>query len=523
MTAVRRPALVFLALVTLFQAGNGLYRIWVMYQEGLRFGFRPWVWSRGLLEEVLLSVMLGVIAWWWLPEGRRRWAGWAIRFLAFAWILGLVQLVWVLCGKSFEHGVSWLVLAVLLLVGIWARRSKDPVTPAVAVEPTSWRHPAVLGALIFWLLQVPHLVFPYHWTDARTIWACRAITFEATGGLHGIFDCLDASRPPLYSILLWLGRTDVTFEGRLLPFLMVGACGIVVYHLLRRAAPGLASWGVLWFFMTVRVYQGAVSSYSDVPLMIAITAAVAIAADRDLLSGTWAAILSGLVAGAAASLIKRDGAVMLCVATGVLAWFSVRRLSPRLYAGLAGAGLGVLLWLVRPHQLYAPDQYTAEAAAAGKPKSTLASPLHGYVTSKEFHKHQAMGPRVLPTDTMTVTPKTFVTMAYGMQGQVLGHYGYNAFVWVWIIVAIWAWRARLRLPPEARMWGWIGVLGWLAIVGLYVLAVITGNPERATLFVIRTGFGRHLVHMFVFCLLHAAALASLLLHAPSPSPTATSA
>jgi hypothetical protein len=35
--------------------------------------------------------------------------------------------------------------------------------------------------------------------------------------------------------------------------------------------------------------------------------------------------------------------------------------------------------------------------------------------------------------------------------------------------------------------------------------------------VIRTGFGRHLVHMFVFCLLHAAALAAVLV--PSSDST----
>lgn len=520
MTIARRSALVVLGLLTAVQVGNGLWRIGVMYQEGLKFGFRPWVFSRGLLEEVLLSLLLGVIAWWWLPPGRRHWTGWAVRFLVFAWTLALVQLLWVMAGKRFEHGVSWAVLAVLLLAGTVARRWGDAVDTVPPAGTTSWRHPALLGAVAFWLLQLPHLVFPYHWTDAKTIWACRAITFEATGGLHGVFDCLDASRPPLHSILLWLGRTNVTFEGRLLPFLMVGACGIVVYHLLRKAAPGLAPWGLLWFFMTVRVYQGAVSSYADVPLMIAITVAVAIAADRDLVPGSGLAILFGMVAGAAATLIKRDGAVMLFVATAVLVWFGSRRRSPRLYAGLAGAGLGVLLWLARPHELYAPDQYTAEAAAAGRPKSTLASPLHGYVSSAEFHKHQKMGPRVLPSDTMTVNATTFVTMAYGMQGQVLSHYGYSMFVPAWIILAVWVWRARLKLPPDARRWGWIGGLGWLAIVGLYVAAVLMGSPERATLYVIRTGFGRHLVHMFAFCLLHAAALASILLFTPKPGAEA---
>jgi hypothetical protein len=53
-------------------------------------------------------------------------------------------------------------------------------------------------------------------------------------------------------------------------------------------------------------------------------------------------------------------------------------------------------------------------------------------------------------------------------------------------------------------------MGWLAIVGIYVVHVSTGHPYRGSLRVIRTAFGRHLVHMFVFALLSAAAMAEVL-------------
>jgi hypothetical protein len=405
----------------------------------------------------------------------------------------------------FARGVSWATLGILLILGSWMRtRPGADLPPAEGHPGFRLTHPALLGALVFWLLQAPHLFFTYHWTDTRDIWACRAIGFDAHGDLSGLFDCVDPSRPPLHSILLWLGHNDPTMEGRLLPFLMIGAFGLVVYHLLRKVAPRLAPWGVLWFFMTVRVYQGAVTSYADTPAMLAITIGAVLATEADLLPSTWLATVFAAVAGAAATLIKRDGAVMLMVTTAVVVWFATRRTSPRLYGALAGAALGIALWVFRPAQINVPDPYGPRADSS----SVSVAPLHPPI---KVGKHKA----IMPADTMQVTPQLFVTMAFGMQGQVLSHYGYGMFVPAWIILAIWVWRARLRLPPEARRWGWIGLLGWLAIVGLYVVNVVTGHPERATLYVIRTGFGRHLVHMFVFCLLHATALAAALVYGES--------
>jgi hypothetical protein len=185
----------------------------------------------------------------------------------------------------------------------------------------------------------------------------------------------------------------------------------------------------------------------------------------------------------------------------VVVWFSTRRASPRLYGALAGAALGIALWAFRPAHIYVPDQYSGVV-------DTSRTALHPPVI---VGKHKA----IMPADTMQVTPQLFATMAYAMQGQVLSHYGFGMFVPAWIILAIWAWRVRLRLPPEARRWGWIGLLGWLAILGLYVGSIVTGHPELATDFVIRTGFGRHLVHMFVFCLLYATALAAALVYGDS--------
>jgi len=298
-------------------------------------------------------------------------------------------------------------------------------------------------------------------------------------------------------------------EGRLLPFLMVGAFGPVLWSLLRRVAPLAAPWAVLWFYMTVRVYQGAVSSYADVPVMLAIGVALVLAVLPELSGGGWGrAAVFAAIAGAAAALIKRDGAVMILVGTAVVLWQVRPRLVPYRVAALAGAAAGVALWLFRPAPYFLPDQFVPEpvsAAGVGEqvPVVPVGWPLPAVTAAIQD-----------PADTLPVTPGTFVTMFYGMQGQVLSHYGYGMFVPCWIILAIWAWRRKLLIDPEARLWGRIAVLGWLAIVGIYIANVLTGHAGRASLYVIRTGFGRHLLHMFVFCLLHAAALASVLLAAP---------
>jgi hypothetical protein len=46
------PVLIVLAVLTAVQACTGLWRIVIMYQEGLRAGVRPFTFSVGLLEEI---------------------------------------------------------------------------------------------------------------------------------------------------------------------------------------------------------------------------------------------------------------------------------------------------------------------------------------------------------------------------------------------------------------------------------------------------------------------------------------
>lgn len=499
MSKAGRIAAVLLGLLTVAQFGTAVWRISIMFSEAARAGRLPVILNRGLLEEILLNLLLGVIAWLWLRPGDRTLARWAIHFLAFAWLLSLVHLCLGLLG-ILDHGYTWIMLAVLTLVAPLARRGEAPILPPP--EPTARFHPALLAAMVFWLLQAPHLVFPYFWTDARDVWACRAFAFDLRQSLQGVFDCVDPSRPPLHSLLLWMGNTDPTFQGRLLPFLMVGALGAVAYAELRRIAPRMAPWGLLWLYMTVRVYQGAVTSYADVPGMVAISVAILAAARPGLSGSPWRGALIAFIAGAAATLIKRDGIVMLAIATGVLIWYARPRLQPRLVAGLAGALVGLGLWLFRPAPLFVPDQYTPQVQAP-VPSPTLVP------VAWPPQEPDAV------SDSAGVTPQTFITMLYGMQGQVLSHYGYGMFVPTWIILAIWVWRRRRRTDPDARVWGRVAVLGWLGIVGLYVFNVLTGHVQRADLYVIRTAFGRHLVHMFVFCVLHATALAAVLL-APEP-------
>jgi hypothetical protein len=494
---------IVLGLLTLIQLVNGLWRIGVMYQEGLRAGVRPLQFSGGLLEEIALSGLIALAAWWWLPRGERRAAAWALRFLAFAWLLALSHLVWAFQLGFFERGVTWAVLLILFVLGIPGRVASAGVQPQSFTAVEGKRHPAAVGAFIFWVLQLPHLFFPYHWTDTKDTWACRAAAFDASGGMQGIFDCLDPARPPLHSILLWLGYTNGTIEGRLLPFLMVGAFGLVLYHFVRRVAPTLAPWALLWFFMTVRVYQGAVSNYADVPVMIAITLGIFLALDQDLVPSRWHAIIFAVLAGAAAALIKRDGGALVVVATGITWWFHHRRREPRLYAALAGAVAGFALWSMRPEALHAPAVFDLRFSSIEAP----ALPIH-LVSQAE--------PGASEPDPTRATAQTYVTMFYGMQGQILSHYGFSMFVPAWIILGIWVWRRNEPLSPEARLYTWLAILGWLAIVGMYVVHVSTGHPYRGSLHVIRTAFGRHLVHMFAFTLLSAAALAQVLL-APARS------
>ena len=490
----RHPSvLIVLAVLTAVQACTGLWRTVIMYQEGLRAGVRPFAFSAGLVEEIGLSLCLAMVAWWWLPPHRWSWSRWGVHFLVFAWLIAIVQLLWVLGMGFFEHGVSWATLLLLFVAGIFLRRRSG-----IELEPPPVRrlHFALVGGLFFWLLQLPHLFFPYHWTDTKDIWACRTAAFELRGSLTGIFDCLDPGRPPLHSIMLWLGHTNGFIEGRLLPFLLTGAFGLVLYRFLRRVAPSLAPWGVLWFFMTVRVYQGAVSNYADVPVMLAIAMGVFLAIDEKLVGSRWQAIAFAVVAGAAAALIKRDGGALIIVATAVLWWLLPRRRDPRLYAALGGAALGFALWNARPAHLETPSVFDIRIGQTETP--TLPIRLVSQVGVSN------------PADSATVNIQTYLTMFYGMQGQMLSHYGFSMFVPLWIILAVWLWRRHERLDPEARVFSWIALLGWLAIIGIYVLHVSTGHPYRGSLRVIRTAFGRHLVHMFVFALLSAAAMAELL-------------
>ena len=492
----RRPAiLLVLGVLTAVQVGIGLWRVIDLYQVSLRKGVTPFTPAITLLDEIGLSCAIAFVAWWWLPRNGRTWHGWAVHFILAGWILAIVQLAWVLLMGFFEHGVSWATL-LLLVIGGTVVRGRD--VPPAALEPTVARPPALVGAVLFWLLQVPQLFFRYHWTDTKDIWACRTVAFDATGGLAGIFDCLDPGRPPLQSILLWLGHTNGMLEGRLLPFLMVGAFGLILYRVLRTLAPTLAPWGVLWFFMTVRVYQGAITSYADVPVMLAIAVGVLLAVRDDLVASRGLAVAGALIAGAAATLIKRDGGVLIVVAAVVTWWFAPHRRDPRVYAAVIGVILGFVMWSVRPASLATPSVFDIQIGAAEAPALPLV-PVSWQEGVPDFRP-----------DTASATLQTYVTMFYGMQGQMISHYGFGMFVPLWIILGVWLWRQRESLSPEGRLYSWIALAGWLAIIGMYVVHVSTGHAYRGSLRVIRTAFGRHLVHMYVFALLSAVAMAEAL-------------
>ena len=486
-----RAAWIALGVLTAAQVGIGTWRAGVMLREGLAAGVQPFVLS-GVAGELALSVAIAALAWWWLPArgGGRSLAAWAVRFILLAWTLALAHYAFAWATGRLAPFVTLVALILLAALGAWVRRWPADASPAATSPAPDPRHPALWLAAAFWVFQLTHLVFPYHFTDAQDIWACRAFKFAEHGALTGVFDCLDPARPPLYSVMLWLGAGDPTFQGRLLPTLMVGAFGLLFYHLLRRVAPRLAPWGVLWLFVTDHVMKGAVSFYAGVPVMIAAAVAIVLAVDDGALAPRRLAIIGAVIAGAAVALIRRDGLPEFAVAGAVVMMRTRAWRGPRLWAAAAGAAVGYLTWTLRPAALHAPPLF----APTLDPQApwTLAAAAH------------AMG-----------------RLLYGAQGQVFSHYGYGVFAWGWIIVAVWA-ASRRPAPGNgslARDLGLAGLAAWLATLGLYAILTFTGHPQMSTLFIIRTGFGRHLVHFYPLCLLHAVSLGERLLSAgPTASP-----
>ena len=493
-----RAPWIVLGFLTAVQLGIGSWRAGVMLREGLAAGVHLLGPSVGLGADVLMCGLLALAAWWWLPprttgaDASGRAAAWALRFLLLAWVLALTHYAWGLAAGHLTPWLTWPVVVSYFLVGAWVRgRGALPAVPAPPSDPTAppppRLHPALWVALALYLLQAPHLFFPYHYTDAQQIWACRAFKFAERGALTGVFDCLDPVRPPLHSLILWLGVGDPTFQGRLLPFLLFGALALVFHHLLRRVAPRLAPWGLVWLLATDQVLKGQVTAYAGVPAMIAITAAVAVATDNGtLVSSRRLGLVIGAVAGAVIVLIRRDGLPEFLVAMGVLIWTARDRRDLRLWLPLVGAAAGYLSWTLRPAALEAP--------AAFAPTLGVLPPV----------------PQWPPAPVSA--PVAMARLAYGAQGQVFSHYGYGAFAWGWLIVVLWAWRSAGTAGLElARRLGLAGLAGWAATYAVYAALTFLGQPQMSTLFVIRTGFGRHLVHFFPLCLLHATATAERLL------------
>jgi len=485
-----RAAWIVLGLLTATQVGIGAWRAGVMFRGGLAAGLRPLGWSSGLGVDVLLCGLLGVIAWWWLPargRGPRDAAGWGVRFLLLAWLLTLAHYSWGMAAGRLSPLLTWIVLAALFGAGISIRRMGGAeAAPPLPPAPPPGAHFALGIAAAFLAAQLPHLVFNYSFMDAKATWACRAFRLAEHGALTGILDCLDPARPPLHAVMLWLGVGDPTFEGRLLPLLMFGAFVLVFHRLLQRIAPRLAVWGVVWLLATDQVFKGQVSTYTGVPEMLAIAIALAVAIDERALAPTRSfALLIAIVASAATALTRRDGFPEFVVAAGVLIIVTRRWRDPLPWALIAAASVAYLSWVFRPAVLQGIPAFPLSASAGVLLQATTEAPAGtGWLW----------------------------TLLQGAQGQVFSHYGYGAFVWSWLIVTIWARRggAPAAGMPPATLYGILGLTGWLATLAAYAALTLLGHPYMSTLFVVRTGFGRHLVHFFPLCLLHATAVAERL-------------
>jgi len=458
-----------------------------MLEEALAVGAQPLGWSRALGGELLLCVLLAGCAWWWLPapgRGVRSAGAWGVRFLLLIWWVVLWHYTWALRSGTgaLNPDVTWLALVVAAAIGFVARRSPAggplPAAALPSVAAPAGRLAITLAAL-FYAAQAVHLVFPYQWTDTRTMWACRAFKFVTRGGLAGVSDCLDPARPPLHSIVLWLGIGDPLFQGRLLPFLMMGAFGLVLYAVLQRVAPRLAPWGLLWFFATDTLFRDAITNYAGAPEMMAIGVAVIVATDDGGLGvARWLSLAGGVLAGAAIALVKRDGLPEYVAAFAVLVLVSRNRRDLRLWVPLLGIAAGYASWA-----------FWLRGMQVG---SRLAPALSGAGASEPAWR-------------------VIGRLLFGVQGQVFSHYGWGAFVWAWIIVAVWAatggGNGERPGGDLARRYGWFGLAGWFATLGAYGALSFLGHPEMSSLFGIRTGFGRHLLHFFPFCLVHATAAA----------------
>ena len=484
-----RAPLILLGLLTATQVGIGAWRAIVLLRDAHAAGVRPLAWSAELGLDLLTCALLAAIAWWWLPpQSRRDAAAWGVRFLLLSWLLSLAHYVWALATGHLAPQLTWIVFAVLFAAGWWSRRQGAALEPSPKIPsilPLSSRLAFALAA-VFFAAQLPHLVFNYSFTDAKVTWACRAFKLAERGSLTGILDCANPAMAPLHAITLWLGVRDPTFEGRLLPLLMFGAFALVFYGLLRRVAPRLAPWGVVWLLATDHVLKGQVSTYSGVPEMLAIVIALAVAIDERAVAPTRSfAVLLAAVAGALVALLRRDGFPEFLVAAAALVVVTRGWRDTRLWAAIGAACIAYIAWAARPDWLQALPAFPPRIGSLGVLYQVAASPT---------------------------AVQRLRTLLNGAQGQLFSHYGYAAFVWSWLIVAVWCRWVRLRAPmmSASTLYGVAGLSGWVATLGAYVVLMLIGHAYMTSLLVVRTGFGRHLVHFFPLCLLHATALAERL-------------
>jgi hypothetical protein len=484
---------VVLGVLTATQVGIGIWRAFVLLHGAQAAGVWPLEWSAALGMDLLTCGLLAALAWWWLPKFS--WSAWGLRFLLLSWLLVLAHYVWGFVTGGLTTALTWILFALFFGTGWWARRQ------TVAEEPPpagSSPIPAPVGtrtafaiAAFFFAAQLPHLVFNYSFTDAKLTWACRAFKLAEQGSLTGILECLNPAMAPLHALTLWLGVRDPTFEGRLLPLLMFGAFVLVFYGLLRRIAPRLAPWGVVWLLVTDQVFKGQVSSYSGVPEMLAVVIGLAIAIDERGLAPTRRfALLVAIVAGAVVALTRRDGFPEFLVAAAVLIVVTRRWKDTRLWAAIAAACLAYLSWVLRPESL--------QVLPAFPPRLGTAAGVLYQVAS---------GPSAA---------QRLLMLLNGAQGQMLSHYGYGAFVWSWLIVAVWA-RRYVGMERIPILYGVAGLAGWVSTLGAYAALTLLGHEYMTSLFVVRTGFGRHLVHFFPLCLLSATGLAERLVSAERSS------
>lgn len=450
--------------------------------------------SEGALSSALPMAVLVAVSALWATLGRDEDDPFLARLgAACVAHLALFALVPYAAGLLLGRLYPWLgpgSVVVSAAVASALRRRRDEAD-RFSTGPFRERFGAFDAATLVVLLGllVP-LVFPYVHFDARTIWACRAFGFAGSGSLSGLASCQGPSYPPLFSILLWSGLSDPVLQGRLAPWLLLGAFALFLRGRLEPLLGRDAGAAVAVVVATGHVVAGTAMSYANPALMVFLGTGALLSLDLPAQDGRGrgaGARAAGALCLAAAVLVRPDGIVYAGVVAVAVGLRRVRG-GPRLPLWpFAVAAAAWITWILRP----------ASLRAAG-----------GFL----FHATDRW--RTAGESTVAAIGNVLWVLLKGWQGQWLAHWGLGVAIPLLLGVAAWRFRRRSRGEGAgAAETGFLGLvsLGSLAAVVLtYLLVPFTSDPVagvqpyETTEYLacwrnfVRVGLGRMTIHLLPF-------------------------